>query len=496
LAKVPKARGGGQVPKNGNPTYGKSIDGRAATGIPKNTRSRLSKLADTPVQRIKEVAAVLVARRSFLALGRVMRRMRWGYPRCVFPGLLLPIFSRDALKQSAFTDAHIAQMIHHQLDVGALEIAERVRAAFGVVVAVIADLFQGRGRQLVQYFGRAHYVFSSRARAPDVVVLECDGEGKPEIFYFHGAPPYNLPGTVQLLAASGEPRFIRLTVGLIGGLRAAPGGCASPDFGGLMIVFVHQAGERAGPGERWVGSKTSAFPSLASAVAPSPSGMTMNAPSMASCQSAVRHEGRFMCSGYELALKLARLSVEAVASDASFIRSFVVKNPRNNETKAMAMVPPIHPRRYMQRSQKAITQRKARKSHKRFIPIIADIFEAQVESDDPPTIEELARQGIAARSSSRHDINRRWCSHRRRRELAQTTCLHRVRHWRSSAASRVAYPCRACDLLSIDMIRRLFQCVFQLSHLRQLNFLPPHGPCGTPRNWLQSGRTLAPRGQA
>jgi hypothetical protein len=114
---------------------------------------------------------------------------------------------------------------------------------------------------------------------------------------------------------------------LIGGLRAAPGGCASPDFGGLMIVFAHQAGERAGPGERWVGSKTSAFPSLVSAVAPSPSGMTMNAPSMASRQSAVRHEGQFMCSGYELALKLARLSVEAVASDASFIRNFCRQEP-------------------------------------------------------------------------------------------------------------------------------------------------------------------------
>jgi hypothetical protein len=56
---------------------------------------------------------------------------------------------------------------------------------------------------------------------------------------------------------------------------------------------------------------------------------------------------------------------------------------------AMAMVPPIHPRRYMQRPQKAITQRKARKSRKRFIPIIADIFEAQVESDDPPATDQV-----------------------------------------------------------------------------------------------------------
>jgi hypothetical protein len=34
-----------------------------------------------------------------------------------------------------------------------------------------------------------------------------------------------------------------------------------------------------------------------------------------------------MCSGYELALKLARLSVEAVASDASFIRNFCRQEP-------------------------------------------------------------------------------------------------------------------------------------------------------------------------
>jgi hypothetical protein len=43
----------------------------------------------------------------------------------------------------------------------------------------------------------------------------------------------------------------------------------------------------------------------------------------------------------------------------------------------------------MQRPQKAITQRKARKSRKRFIPIIADIFEAQVESDDPPATDQV-----------------------------------------------------------------------------------------------------------
>jgi hypothetical protein len=53
-----------------------------------------------------------------------------------------------------------------RLAVGALEITECTGAAFDVVVAVIANLFQGCGRPFVQNFGRAQYVFDSRARAP------------------------------------------------------------------------------------------------------------------------------------------------------------------------------------------------------------------------------------------------------------------------------------------------------------------------------------------
>lgn len=60
LRKVPKAKGGGQLGKDGFPTRGKS-SGRAATGIPHSTRARFGKLADQSPAEIKATAEKLRA---------------------------------------------------------------------------------------------------------------------------------------------------------------------------------------------------------------------------------------------------------------------------------------------------------------------------------------------------------------------------------------------------------------------------------------------------
>jgi N6-adenosine-specific RNA methylase IME4 len=65
LAKIPKARGGGQVPKserkNGNLTDEKSISEKEATGIDKSARSRAGRLAKLGMSKVEEIGRELIA---------------------------------------------------------------------------------------------------------------------------------------------------------------------------------------------------------------------------------------------------------------------------------------------------------------------------------------------------------------------------------------------------------------------------------------------------
>jgi len=77
LRKVPKAKGGGQLGKDGFRSRAKSI-GRAATGIAKDTRSRLGKLADKSPKQIKEAATKLRAEGKDASPTAVIRELTQG----------------------------------------------------------------------------------------------------------------------------------------------------------------------------------------------------------------------------------------------------------------------------------------------------------------------------------------------------------------------------------------------------------------------------------
>lgn len=77
LRKVPKAKGGGQRGKGGNRTQAKS-SGKAATGVSKDKRSRLGKLADVSLTDLKATAKQLRAAGKDATVTAVVREITQG----------------------------------------------------------------------------------------------------------------------------------------------------------------------------------------------------------------------------------------------------------------------------------------------------------------------------------------------------------------------------------------------------------------------------------
>jgi hypothetical protein len=66
----------------------------------------------------------------------------------------------------------IVQALDHHVDPRVLELAEAALPAFVPRAAIIANLFEAGGRQLVENIGCSEYRLDSAAGAPDVRVLE------------------------------------------------------------------------------------------------------------------------------------------------------------------------------------------------------------------------------------------------------------------------------------------------------------------------------------
>jgi N6-adenosine-specific RNA methylase IME4 len=78
IKKIPKAKGGGQLGKDGFPSRGKSIQGRSATGIPHTSRQRYQKLASVPKPERHRIAQKLRSEGKDATVTAVVREITHG----------------------------------------------------------------------------------------------------------------------------------------------------------------------------------------------------------------------------------------------------------------------------------------------------------------------------------------------------------------------------------------------------------------------------------